>query len=135
MVSLVKQRGMNTLSILLLLVTFGVTLTVFLRLGPVYLDNFYIKNALETLARNHPDDLGQLSKDTIRRELGDYYSINNVRGDAAKALEIDRRQNKTLIMITYEVRVPLMGNVDAVVKFDNVLDSSAPDKCCKAPKK
>lgn len=135
MASRSTQKGMSALLLLFVLVSFGLILTCLFRLGPAYLDNFYIRDALRSLAKDHPEDLTEISKDTIRQELSEYYSMNNVRGDAAKALEVERKKDKTLIMVNYEVRVPLLANVDAVVKFENVLDTSRPDECCDPPEK
>lgn len=130
-----KQLGMNSLLLLFVLASFGFFLTCFFKLGPAYLDNYYIVDALKSLAEDHPEDLKDLSRDTIRQELSKYYTINNVRGEAAKALEIERKQDRTIITIAYENRIPFISNVDVVVKFNNVLDSSQPDKCCSSSEK
>lgn len=130
-----KQLGMNSLLLLFVLASFGFFLTCFFKLGPAYLDNYYIVDALKSLAEDHPEDLKDLSRDTIRQELSKYYTINNVRGEAAKALEIERKQDRTIITIAYENRIPFISNVDVVVKFNNVLDSSQPDKCCSISEK
>ena|SRR5688572_11203381 len=127
-----KQAGMNSLLLLFILASFGFFLTCFFKVGPLYLDNRFIVSALKDLAEQHPDDLAELSKATIRQELSKFYTINNVRGEAAKALEVDRRQEKTIITVAYETRVPFIANIDVVVKFNNVLDSSQPDECCSA---
>jgi hypothetical protein len=58
-----------------------------------------------------------------------------VRGEAAKALNVERRQEKTIISVNYETRIPFLANIDVVVKFDNVLDSSRPDECCSVSEK
>lgn len=128
--SLKRQQGMNTALLLFVLVMCGFLLTCFFKLGPAYLDNKYITDALRNLAENHPDDLKELSKSTIQSELQKYYTINNVRGEAAQSLTVDRTKEKTLISVNYETRVPLLANIDVVMKFNNVLDSSQPDKCC-----
>lgn len=128
-----KQYGMNSLLMIFVLAMLGFILTCLFKLGPAYLDNYYIKDALRNLAEDHPDDLATLTKDTIRRELGNYYLINNVRGESANALEVERKADKSVISVNYEVRVPLIANVDAVIKFVNVLDSSRPAECCDAP--
>lgn len=130
-----KQAGMNSLLLLFVLASLGFFLTCFFKIGPAYLDNRYIVSALKSLAKDHPDDLAQLSRETIRQELSKFYTINNVRGDAAKALEIERRQDKTIITIAYETRISFLANIDVVVKFNNVLDSSRPDECCSASDK
>ncbi len=130
-----KQAGMNSLLLLFVLASLGFFLTCFFKIGPAYLDNRYIVSALKSLAKDHPDDLAQLSRETIRQELSKFYTINNVRGDAAKALEIERRQDKTIITIAYETRISFLANIDVVVKFNNVLDSSRPDECCSVSDK
>lgn len=127
-----KQAGMNSLLLLFVLVSFGFFLTCFFRVGPAYLDNRFIVSALKKLAEQHPDDLVSMPKSTIREELNKIYMINNIRGEAAKALEVERKQNKTIITVAYETRVPFVANVDVVVKFNNVLDTSRPDECCSA---
>lgn len=132
--SLKKQLGMNTGLLLFVLVMCGFLLTCFFKLGPAYLDNKYITDALRSLAESHPEDLKELSKSNVRNELNKYYMINNVRGEAANNLEVERFKEKTLISVNYEVRVPLLANIDVVMKFDNVLDSSKPEECCKPEK-
>jgi hypothetical protein len=130
-----KQAGMNSLLLLFVLASCGFFLTCFFKIGPAYMDNRYIVSALKSLAKDHPDDLAQLSKETIRQELSKFYTINNVRGEAAKALDVERRQERTIISIAYETRIPFLANIDVVVKFNNVLDSSHPDKCCSVSDK
>lgn len=129
-----NQYGMNSLLMVFVLVMLGFLLTCFFKLGPAYLDNMYIKDALKNLAQDHPIDLATLNKDTIRRELGNYYLVNNVRGEAANTLDVERKGDRSIISVNYEVRVSMIGNIDAVLKFDNVLDSSRPEECCKLPK-
>lgn len=127
-----KQKGINTLLLLFILVMSGFLLLCFFKLGPAYLDNRYVVEALKTLAQNHPDDLQLLTRSQISSELSKFYMLNNVRGEITNTLDIDRQKEKTLISVSYEVRTPLIANVDAVIKFNNVLDSSQPDECCSA---
>ena len=126
---------MNSLLLLFVLASCGFILTCFFKIGPAYMDNRYIVSALKSLAKDHPDDLAQVSKESIRQELSKFYTINNVRGEAAKALDVERRQDKTIITIAYETRIPFWANIDVVVKFNNVLASSHPDKCCSVSDK
>jgi hypothetical protein len=127
-----KQTGMNGLLLLFLLISLGFFLACAIKIGPAYLDNRFIVSALKSLAEQHPNDLAELSRATIREELSKFYMINNIRGEAASALEIDRRQEKTIITVAYETRIPFFANVDVVVRFNNVLDSSRPGECCRA---
>lgn len=127
-----KQVGMHKLLLLLIILIFGTVLWSVIKVAPAYIDNMYIVEALRSLAENHPDDLHQVPKSEIDQELRKFYTVNNVRGEAAKALKVERLKDKTLISVSYETRVPLFYNIDAVLTFNNVLDSSKPEECCSA---
>ena len=125
------QRGMGAigwLCVILIVVFFG---TSAFKMVPAYNENQMIKTALRSLA-DGPDNVHEMPKSEIRSQLRKFYTINNVRGEAAKNLEIDRQRDQTLVKINYEVREKLFGNVSVVMTFNNVLDSSKPDACCKA---
>lgn len=127
-----KQSGMSGLMLLFVLALASFALTCFFKLGPVYLDNWHIRGALKSMGEQHANDLHQLTKTNIRNELSKFYMINNIRGEAAKALEVKRMKDYTLVIVAYEVRVPMFANIDAVLSFNNVLDSRKPEECCSA---
>lgn len=128
--NLKNQSGMGALGLLCILLIASFILTCFFKLGPVYLDNWHISGALKSMGEQHENDLHQLTKSNIRSELSKFYTINNIRGEAAKALEVERRKDYTLVIVAYEVRVPMFANIDAVISFNNVLDSRNPKQCC-----
>lgn len=125
-----KQAGMSLYALLIILLVAGFFMLLGFKLVPAYAENMYIRSALKSLAEEHSTELAQMNKGKIRTELSRFYMLNNVRSDGAKALEIDRQKERTLIIVAYEVRVPIIGNVDAVMSFNNVLDSSKPEECC-----
>ena len=128
-----RQRGASLLSMLLMFIGFAFALTVFLKLFPVYQDDIYVGQALKALAEKHPSDLADLTKPQIMNELSTFYTLNNVRSEAANPehLQIERLREKTIIRINYEVRVPFIKNIDVVAWFKNELDTSKPQACCK----
>lgn len=125
-----KQQGLGAISLLLILVVAGFFLLCFFRIGPAYLDNRYITSALRTLSENN-SDVGQLEKTEIRKQLGNFMTINGVRNQSVKDFIIKRDKEKMIITNVYEVRVPIFANIDAVINFKNQLDSSNPEECCK----
>jgi hypothetical protein len=129
-----SQRGFSLPSLLLFFLALGFALTVFLKLFPIYQDNILIQQALKSLAEKHPEDLKDLTKGVIASDLAQFYTLNNVRGEAAdtKHLKVEYLRDKTVIRVDYEIRVPFVKNVDLVVWFKNELDSSKPQECCKA---
>jgi Domain of unknown function (DUF4845) len=124
-----KQRGLSTLGWLMTIAVFGFVLMCGFKMGPVYLDNSFVVGALKSLAESE-SDLKQLSNRDIRTKLNKMFAINNIRGDVTKQVKIVREQNRVLVNINYEKRVPLFYNVDVVMTFNNQLDSSRPGECC-----
>lgn len=127
-----SQRGLGSIGwigVLLVTVFFG---TCAFKMLPAYNENQLVKSALRSLT-DGPDSVEDMSDAEIRQKLNSFYTINNVRGEATSNLEIERKRDATLVRIAYEVRVPIFGNVSAVMDFDNVLDSSRPQACCSAP--
>lgn len=123
------QRGITTLGfVFLILIGVFFVFTAF-KVVPPYAENRYIVSALKSLARNN-DDLFSLSATDIRTQLTKFYTVNNVRTEGRKNIDIDRRSSRVIITIAYETRVEFFHNIDLVFSFNNQLDSSAPEQCC-----
>lgn len=129
MQNLRRQAGVSALGWLMILAVAGFALTCMFKLGPHYLDNLSIKDALKSLAEQSAD-VNTMEKGEINKFLSNYMMINNVRGQEAKSITILRKKGKTFVNSEYEVRVPLVWNIDVVMKFRRQLDSSNPEACC-----
>ncbi len=129
MKSLRYQAGLSSIGWLLVIVLVGFGLLCSFKMIPAYVENRFIQEALRSLPTG--DELTDMTKGEIKRSLSNFYTINNVRSAGSSQIEVERTQNKTLVNINYEVRVPLIYNIDVVMRFVNQLDSSRPDECCK----
>ena len=118
------------LALILLLAIAGLLLLCAMRMAPAYLDDRYIQEALRTLG-DGVDNPSEMSDRDIRKKIGNFFAVNNVRTKSAKDLEIERDGDRVLVYMDYEVRVPLIYNIDVVMSFENVWDSSRPRECCK----
>lgn len=127
---LTKQSGWSSMSLLLVMIIAAFFLLCAFKLVPAYAENYYIVTGLKQLAAE-PEKLEKMSNEQIRRDLSSYYTINNVRSAGAKQLEFTRSSRGVVISNQYEERIPLLANIDVVLRFHNVLDSSRPDDCCK----
>ena len=125
-----KQRGIGALTLLVVLAVAGFFLLCFLRIGPVYLDNLSIVSALKSIAKNN-SDVGKLEKREIRDQLVKFMSVNGVRHQRIGDFDIKRDQGKVILTNIYEVKVPILANIEALMTFKNQLDSSNVDECCK----
>lgn len=125
-----KQRGISTLGFVFLILVFVAILFTAFKVVPVYAENRYIVSALKSLARNN-SDLFSMSPAEIRSQLTKFYTVNNVTTEGRKNIDIDKRASRVVVTIAYEERIPFIHNIDLVFSFNNQLDSSTPEQCCK----
>ena len=120
-----KQQGISMLGGLVLLAVIGFFLTAIFKVGPLYLDNSFVKAAVNALQK---EDVHGMTDREIRQKLGSQFDMNNVRDIDRKLIKVDRKKTHTVVTLDYEKRVNFMANVDVVVMFNNVYDSSAREK-------
>lgn len=116
-----SQVGLTLPGFLFALLVLGFCLTVAFRLGPLYLDNYTVAQSFASLGEG---DIRSLSDQGIRQRLYKNFVVNNVDDIDLKAVKVDRSADKILVSLNYERRVNLFSNIDAVVSFENVYDSS-----------
>lgn len=125
------QRGLGMLQWALVIAVAGFFLLFAFKVVPLYAENRYVESALRSLGTGG-EKVGEMTDAEIRKKLGNFYMINNVRSEGpTKNIKIDRRSEDLLITIDYETRVPLFYNIDLVLSFQNHLDSARPGQCCK----
>lgn len=134
--TLKKQKGLTMLGWLLVLIIAAFFLLCAFKIIPLYAENRYIEAALRSLVEP-TTPLEEMTDGEIKRKLSNFYTVNNVRSEGAKNIVIVREAKKVLVTIDYETRArlfedaPLLRTLDVAVLFENHLDSSAPEKCCK----
>jgi hypothetical protein len=123
------QRGMSFWSILILLAVVGFLLTIAFRLAPAYINNYAVKSIIDKLPST--PGIGQMSKLEVQKLLQNEFDVNRVdvikaqcrAHDPGDCVRITRQKDVMVIDANYEVRTPVMANVDAVVKFsDNTVE-------------
>ncbi|AQT60120.1 MAG TPA: DUF4845 domain-containing protein [Cellvibrio sp.] len=125
------QRGLGMLQWALVIAVAGFFLLFAFKVIPLYAENRYVESALRSL-ENGGEKVENMTDAEIKKKLGNFYMINNVRSEGpTKNIKIDRRSEDLLITVDYETRVPLFYNIDLVLSFQNHLDSSRPGQCCK----
>lgn len=115
------EHGVSLLGILFVLLLVGFALTVLFRVGPLYLDDYTVRESFAALGDG---DTRNLSDQAIRQKLYKYFVVNNVDSIDLKQVRIDRNAARVLVSLYYERRVAFLGNLDVVAKFNNVYDSS-----------
>ena len=99
----------------------GFLISLIFKIGPHYLDNRIVASALQQVGQSGIEDR---SSEDIRRKIGDFFIINNVRDIKATEVEIERSVKGVKITLNYEKRIEMFANVDVVLKFNNQYDSA-----------
>ncbi|GBE09564.1 hypothetical protein BMS3Bbin12_00715 [bacterium BMS3Bbin12] len=110
------QRGMTLIGWMLVLAIGGFFLVLAVRLVPVYLEYFSVASSVDSL-KDEPA-IVKKSPDKLRDLLGRRFDVNDVEHVTPKDVRIERQGEQTTVDVKYQVQVPVMGNVDALVRFD-----------------
>lgn len=115
--SMGRQGGASALTMLVMVLFFGSLLTLVIKLGPAYLDDITIQEALEGLEGT--EDLSSMGPAQVRSLINKRLSVNNVRGFDAKQISVEKNGEFVVIKVDYEVRNNLFRNVDTVIHFQH----------------
>ena len=112
------QGGMTLLGFIMILAVVGIGIYVGMKVIPMYSEFYAVKKSLDGLAlepgiNNAPPDR---IKSLFFRRLYVNYS-ENVKGENVK---IERMGGGWKMTVKYEVRRPLISNLDVVGNFENV---------------
>ena len=117
-----KQRGMTLTNMVIVVFVVGFFLTIAMKLLPHYLDNTVVQGALEQAGS---EGLRDKKESEIRAVVGRYFMVNNIRDISPRKVKMVQHRRGTKLVIDYEKRLALFGNVDVVLIFHNEYDSAA----------
>ena len=117
-----SQRGITLTSFLVVLIVVGFFLYVGMKLFPMYQENYAVRSAMKSLA-NEPG-IGSMQPANIQKLLFKRLYINYSENVKPANVKFDRKENGWTMRVNYEVRRPLIGNLDVVGKFDSTQDLS-----------
>lgn len=118
------QRGATFWSLLFFLGVLGFFLFLGFKLFPPYMDDFKVKAAMDSLAKQ--SDAGSLSKAAMAESLSKRFDVDTITSvDPAKYLVIETRARTRVIRFNYQVVVPLMFNVSALLEFEHAREVRA----------
>jgi hypothetical protein len=73
---------------------------------------------VETVAADYKREENTISD--IRRRIDTMFNTNQIYDLQPKDVEVFHKDGRTFIDARYEARVPLMGNISAVMSFDDL---------------
>ena len=103
------------LGMLFYLLLIILTVTVVVRLGPHYMEYLTVRSVLNDLQ----DETSSVKGGTrgVKKAVDNRLYINEVRRVDDDAFKYKKTEKGVLVILDYEAREPLFGNVDIVLKF------------------
>ena len=116
-----RQSGLGLLGWLILVLVVGGAVTIGIKLIPLYIDNRVMSNDLEAMAE--APNMMIKADHAIRENLQRRFSIDNIRDfDFQKNIIVKRTPEHVYVTMAYEVRMPLIANVDLVASFNKQVE-------------
>lgn len=115
-----RQGGLTMISWLVVLTVIGFFIMVGLRIVPVYLEYYSVKNVLQSLYEEpfiSRKPVGEIRSMLIRR-----LDMNNIKGVEGDQVKIRRSGGVTTIELNYEQRRPVVGNMDVIMTFNESME-------------
>jgi hypothetical protein len=119
MINRKRQAGMTTLTLLLVALVAGFFLICLIKIGPVYLESRTVKSIVEQAAEEARSE--GLGKAEIHDRISKKLLINTVSGMSMEDVEVRGTGDDMEIDANYEVRKPLLFNIDVVLKFEDMI--------------
>lgn len=111
------QSGASALTILIMVLFFGGLFTLGIKLGPAYMDNLTIQEAVEGIQGT--EGLSRMGAAQVRALINKRLIVNNVRSLKPEDIKIEKNGDVALIKVDYQVRNNLFRNVDTIVHFQH----------------
>ncbi|MFT4676337.1 MAG: hypothetical protein ACI831_000328 [Candidatus Azotimanducaceae bacterium] len=116
-----RQRGVGFAGWLILILVFGGLLTIATKLLPHYMDHRTASNLLDKLSTE--DGVAIKNKAEISKIVSNRMKLNNIRDfDLEDRLAVNRTKNGAQLVLNYEVRVSVIGNLDAIASFSKEVE-------------
>jgi len=114
------QKGITLMSFVVVLVVVGFFALMAMKLFPMYSEYNSLKSVMKQFAES-PNSASMTSAQAFL-DLERRFNIAYVSSVKKEHVKIIRAGKASQLNIAYEVRVPLLANLDVVGKFDNTVD-------------
>ena len=114
------QSGMTLIGFIFVLAVLGVFIYTGMKVIPMYSEYYGVKQALKGLSLE--PGINNSSPDRIRNLFFRRLYVNYSENVADKHVKIERMEGGWKMRVYYEVRKPLIANLDVVGKFEATQD-------------
>jgi Tfp pilus assembly protein PilE len=120
-----KQRGITFIGLVFVVAAIVFVAVIGMKLTPAYLEYMSVKKVIAKIARE--PSFAEMSKKDIVDEFDKGATIDSIKVIQGSDLEITKGDaGKQIVTAQYQVVVPLVANVSALLDFKASTDSNAP---------
>lgn len=112
------QQGMSIPGMLAVAAMVGFFIMCIIRMAPHYFEYLSVREIITKIAHDYNPEEEDIPD--IRRRIATVFNTNQIYDLQPKDVEVYRKDGRTYIDARYEARVPIMGIVDAVMKFEDL---------------
>ena len=112
-----QQAGLSLLPVFFGLLITGLVVILGFKIVPLYMEHYGVASSLKSLEQEA--GMRQKSTSELMTILKKRLDINDVRRVSREDITIKKQPRETTVRVAYEVQVPLVGNVDLLVIFDD----------------
>lgn len=114
-----RQTGIGMIQASVIIAVAGLLGLCAFRLVPIYIDHLTINKVLQNAATDPAS--GEMTAAQIRQSMQGAFLTNRIETINLKDIKFTTERGLIVMDASYEVRVPLIYNIDAVVVFDNLV--------------
>ncbi len=115
-----SQQGYTFISLVFILGMVAVVVLLLFAIGPIYLDHSKVKSAIEAVQKS--GNLSEMSEAEIKSSLDKRFNLNYVSDLKAQDVKVTKRGAYVKIEANYEVVKKIVGNLSALVTFNDVIE-------------
>ena len=125
--SMHRQYGMSSLGFLIAVMVALFFVLCSFKMVPVYIQNWSVQSIMANTLEEAQSRTQAFSKSEIKSTLVKRLSINQVASEVADSIDIEKTKTGYIVTANYEIRLPLLANIDVVMKFnDNQIEIARP---------
>jgi Domain of unknown function (DUF4845) len=114
------QKGLTAISIAVLLALAGFAVFLIFKLAPPYIEYYGVQDSINSLTKEL--EIRDKSKDDVLKLLRKRLEVNDVTSVKPQDILIKKSGKVLTVQIDYEVRIPLLGNIDLALSFHPAIE-------------
>ncbi|MFT6051301.1 MAG: hypothetical protein ACI9B9_000941 [Halioglobus sp.] len=114
-----RQSGMSFIGMMTIFIMVGFFVMCGIRMVPRYLEFMTVKEVVTNIAI--ANDAEDLSVSEIRQKIANMFNTNQIYDLKPRDVEVYRKEGRTYIDAGYEVRLPVMGRIEALLNFNDLI--------------